>query len=95
MGFETGLEEIEMGKNWMETVLLVERGGLSPIEALRASTYNAVMAIGINAGVIEIGKDADIIIINGDPTQNVREISKITHIIKNGKLTVENKSIKG
>lgn len=89
LGFETGLEEIEMGKNWMETVLLVERGGLSPIEALRASTYNAAMAIGINAGVIEIGKDADIIIINGDPTQNVREISKITHVIKNGKLTVE------
>lgn len=53
------------------------------------------IAIGINVVGIEIGRDADIIIINGDPTLNVREISKITHVVKNGKLTVENKSIKG
>jgi len=38
LGFETGLEDIDIGKNWMEAILLVERGGLTTLEALRAST---------------------------------------------------------
>ncbi|AAK42657.1 amidohydrolase family protein [Saccharolobus solfataricus] len=89
LGFETGLEEIDIGKNWMESVLLVERGGLSTISSLRASTYNSAFAIGINAGAIEVGKDADIIVIDGDPTENIRDLSKVRRVVKNGKLTVE------
>ncbi|WP_338602290.1 amidohydrolase family protein [Sulfolobus tengchongensis] len=93
LGFETGLEEIDMGKNWMETVLLVERGGLTPVESLKASTYNSASAIGINAGAIEINKDADILILDGNPVENIRDISKVRNVIKAGKLVVENKRL--
>ncbi|TRM75031.1 amidohydrolase family protein [Sulfolobus sp. B5] len=93
LGFETGLDEIDMGKNWMETVLLVERGNLSNVEALRASTYNSAIAIGNDAGIIDIGRPADIIVINGNPSENIRDISKVVHVIKDGSLVVENKRL--
>ncbi|MEM0305194.1 MAG: amidohydrolase family protein [Saccharolobus sp.] len=93
LGFETGLEDIDIGKNWIEGVLLVERGGLSNSEALRAMTYNSALAIGSNSGLIDRGKDADIIIINGNPLENINDISKITRVIQNGKLVVENGKI--
>ncbi|TRM72977.1 amidohydrolase family protein, partial [Sulfolobus sp. A20-N-F8] len=87
------LDEIDMGKNWMETVLLVERGNLSNVEALRASTYNSAIAIGNDAGIIDIGRPADIIVINGNPSENIRDISKVVHVIKDGSLVVENKRL--
>lgn len=93
LGFETGLEDIDIGKNWMEAILLVERGGLTTLEALRASTYNASLAIGSNSGLIDTGKDADIIIINGDPSENIRDIAKTISVIKDGKIIVENKKL--
>ncbi|BDB98137.1 metal-dependent hydrolase family protein [Saccharolobus caldissimus] len=93
LGFETGLEDIDIGKNWMEAILLVERGGLTPLEALRASTYNASLAIGSNSGLIDTGKDADIIIINGDPSENIKDIAKTISVIKDGKIVVENKKL--
>ncbi|MEM3516142.1 MAG: amidohydrolase family protein [Saccharolobus sp.] len=93
LGFETGLEDIDIGKNWIEGVLLVERGGLSNSEALRAMTYNSALAIGSNSGLIDRGKDADIIIINGNPLENINDISKVTRVIQNGKLVVENGKI--
>ncbi len=93
LGFETGLEDIDIGKNWMEAILLVERGGLTTLEALRASTYNASLAIGSNSGLIDTGKDADIIIINGDPSENIRDIAKTISVIKDGKIVVENKKL--
>ncbi|MEM4085800.1 MAG: amidohydrolase family protein [Saccharolobus sp.] len=93
LGFETGLEDIDIGKNWIEGVLLVERGGLSNSEALRAMTYNSALAIGSNSGLIDRGKEADIIIINGNPLENINDISKVTRVIQNGKLVVENGKI--
>jgi imidazolonepropionase-like amidohydrolase len=94
LGFETGLDDIDIGKNWMEVVLLVERGGLTPLEALRAATYNSAIAININSGLIDTGKDADLIIINGSPLEDIKDISKISHVIKGGKIEVEEGKIK-
>ncbi|MCY0859805.1 MAG: amidohydrolase family protein [Sulfolobaceae archaeon] len=84
MGFETGIEEIDIGKNWMELVLLVELGGLKPVEALTAATYNPAKVLGVNVGEIKPGKLADIVIINGDPTYNIRDVAKVKKVIKGG-----------
>ncbi|AWR93730.1 metal-dependent hydrolase family protein [Acidianus brierleyi] len=94
LGFETGLEDIDIGKNWMEIVLLIEIGGLTPVEALRAATYNSSIAININSGLIDSGKEADLIIINGNPLEDIKDISKVSYVIKDGKIEVEERKIK-
>ncbi|MQL54319.1 metal-dependent hydrolase family protein [Acidianus ambivalens] len=88
MGFETGLEDYDIGKNWTEILLLTEVGGLSNEEALRAATYNSAKALGLNSGLIDEGKDADIIVIDGNPLENIKDVSKVVHVIKQGKLEV-------
>jgi imidazolonepropionase-like amidohydrolase len=44
------------------------------------------MGVNKDRGVIAAGKLADMVLIHGDPTQNIRELDKITTVIKGGKV---------
>jgi Amidohydrolase family len=68
-----------------ELELYVE-SGLTPMDAIRTATIipAKVMKIESVSGSIEAGKKADIIIIDGDPLQNIRNIRTITTVIKDG-----------
>lgn len=89
LGFETGLADFDIGKNYTEIELLVELGGLSNQEALQASTFNASKAIRSNSGLLETGRDADIVILNGNPLENIKDVEKVQYVIKGGKIEVE------
>ena len=45
-----------------------------------------VMGANKDRGVISAGKLADMVLIDGDPTQNIRDINEITTVIKGGKV---------
>ena len=77
--------QIDYGSNWMEIVLLSEMGGLSQLEALRTATGNCV-ALGKKIGRIESGFKADIIGIDGNPLENIRDASKVSMVMKSGKV---------
>ncbi len=70
-----------------ELELLVD-AGLTPLEALQAATRNPARVLGKldQFGTIEAGKRADIIIVNEDPLQDIRNLKKIHGVIQNGKL---------
>jgi imidazolonepropionase-like amidohydrolase len=55
-----------------ELCLLVECG-LAPMEALVAATRDAAEALGIldNAGTLEVGKRANLLVVKGHPTQDI------------------------
>jgi imidazolonepropionase-like amidohydrolase len=44
------------------------------------------MGVNKDRGVIAPGKLADMILVDGDPTMNIRDINKITTVIKGGKV---------
>jgi imidazolonepropionase-like amidohydrolase len=58
---------------------LVERIGMTPLQALRAATSTAASAIGLEAtkGRIAAGADADMLVIRGDP---LADIGSLTHV---------------
>ena len=63
------------------------RGGWSPIEALRAATISPARSLGFrDIGSIEPGKLADLVILNADPTQDIRNTEKIDSVMLNGRL---------
>jgi len=68
-----------------ELELYVE-SGLTPMQAIQTATIVPAKAMKMDAvtGSVEAGKNADIIIIDGDPLQNVRNIRKVSAIIKDG-----------
>jgi imidazolonepropionase-like amidohydrolase len=67
---------------------LYVRAGIAPAEVLRMATLTPALVMGVNKdrGVIAAGKLADMVLIDGAPTQNIRDINKIATVIKGGKV---------
>ncbi|WP_324809225.1 amidohydrolase family protein [Sphingomonas sp. LY29] len=84
-GTDTGVSP--HGRNAEEFALMV-RNGMSPAQAIRTATVDAADLLGVSAkvGTIEPGKDADIIAVDGDPTQNVRLLESVGFVMKAGRV---------
>jgi Tol biopolymer transport system component len=63
-------------------------GGLSNHDALRTATIFGAEAIGMagDLGTIEAGKLADILVLDGDPLESLRNTNTLRYIMKNGRL---------
>jgi imidazolonepropionase-like amidohydrolase len=68
-----------------EVELLVE-AGFTPVEAIHIATANGAQFMGEldRVGTIEQGKLADLVVINGDPASNIKEIEKVELVFKEG-----------
>jgi imidazolonepropionase-like amidohydrolase len=62
--------------------------GLSPTEAIRAGTGAAARILGAehDLGTIEVGKWADLIILDADPLADIRNTRRIWHVVQYGRL---------
>jgi len=72
--------------NWRAIELLVEADGFTPLEAIKIATQNGSIALGFDKtiGTIEMGKTADLLIIDGDPSKNISDIRKVQYVFKSG-----------
>jgi imidazolonepropionase-like amidohydrolase/Tol biopolymer transport system component len=64
------------------------RGGMTPVEALRAGTIEAARSLGYDAdvGSLEPGKLADLVVLDADPSKDIRNSDKISKVMINGRL---------
>jgi imidazolonepropionase-like amidohydrolase len=72
--------------NWRAIELLVEADGFTPLEAIKIATLNGAIALAYDktTGTIEVGKSADMLIIDGDPSKAISDIRKVQYVFKNG-----------
>ena len=68
-----------------ELELLVE-AGFSPLEAIRIGTLNGATYLGLadRIGSIAPGKNADLIVVRGNPAANINDIEKVDMVFKDG-----------
>lgn len=67
---------------------MMEQGGMTPMQALRTATINGARHLGMDhaIGSLEVGKLADIIVIDADVVNDLRGSDRVTHTMVNGRL---------
>jgi imidazolonepropionase-like amidohydrolase len=84
LGTDAGV--IPHGTNAKEFGLMVDWGGLTPIQSLTAGTLNAAKLLGWDkrAGTIEAGKWADIVAVQGNPLEDIHRTEQVSFVMKGG-----------
>lgn len=75
-----------LGAHW--ELWMLQMGGLSNHQALRAATLDGAYYVGLDAelGSLEAGKLADLLVLEADPLENIRNSERIRYTMLNGRL---------
>ena len=73
-------------------VMSLHSAGLTRIEAIHAGTRSPAAALGISdtIGTVEAGKEADLLVVNGDPSQDLESLRDVVAVFKAGKRVANN-----
>jgi imidazolonepropionase-like amidohydrolase len=88
MGTDAGTPGNHHGRNAEECVLMVDEAGMTPQDAIRAATINAARLLGQEGrlGALSPGMLADVIGVDGDPTGDITELTRVALVVKGGKV---------
>ena len=84
-GTDTGEVGVTADMVWREIALLREHGA-SPMTAIQAATSSAARLLGVEAevGTVEVGKWADVILVDGDPLADLRVLARPIEVWQRG-----------
>jgi imidazolonepropionase-like amidohydrolase len=84
----TGSPAVPYGLGLILEIELISEAGLGPIEAIRSATQVAADALGVGdeLGSVEPGKRADLVILSGDPSEDIRNLRTVEQVIVDGRL---------
>ena len=88
MGSDAGNAGMPHGATVLRELQLMNEAGMTPMQVITAATRNGAEVIGQgqNLGTLEVGKLADIIVVNGDPLTDLSALGNVELVVKNGKI---------
>lgn len=82
----TGNGGVVAGFGDLREVELLVAAGFSPVEAIKIATFNGAKFLGEDKsiGSISVGKQADLMVVKGNPAKNINELEKVEIVFKDG-----------
>lgn len=87
VGTDTAMTFVAQYNTWRELDLLVKRAGFTAAEAIHAATQENAEILNIDdvTGSVEVGKTADLLVLEGDPLLDLRVLKTPTLVIAGGR----------
>ncbi|MBZ4189585.1 amidohydrolase family protein [Niabella beijingensis] len=75
-----------IGAHW--EIWMMAQGGMTPLQALQTATINSAKSLGLDdwIGSLQTGKLADLIILDANPLENIRNTESVKYVMVNGRL---------
>jgi imidazolonepropionase-like amidohydrolase len=83
-GSDTGL----IGYGIDRELELYVQAGLPPMAAIQTATLGAARAMKLDhdSGSVEVGKRADLVLVEGDPLANISDLRRVVKVVRGGEL---------
>ncbi len=83
-GSDTGL----VGYGLIRELELYVQAGMTPLEAIQAATIVSARAMkhDRDSGTVEVGKRADLILVDGNPLENISDLRRVSKVVANGRM---------
>ena len=67
---------------------IYNEAGLSPLEVIQLATIGSARAMGLDrdSGTVEAGKRADLILVDGDPLKDLKNLRRVTRVVADGRV---------
>lgn len=87
-GLDSGMDYLGFDDYAWVPTLMVEKMGISPMEAIVSGTKTSAECLGVldETGTLERGKRADIVVVGGDASSDIRALHNVDTVIKAGKV---------
>jgi enamidase len=82
----TGNGSVLAGYGSQQAIELLVKEGFTPLQAIRIATFNGAKALGMEntLGSIQVGKRADLVVVDGDISQDILNIRRVQWVFKKG-----------
>jgi imidazolonepropionase-like amidohydrolase len=83
-GSDTGL----VGFGLHRELEIYADAGMTPMEVIQTATIVSARAMGLDkdTGTVEVGKRADLILVDGDPLKDVKNLRRVTRVVADGRV---------
>ncbi len=83
-----GTDQTVPGHSLYRELELYVQAGFTPMEAIQSATIVPARVMGLDKelGTVEVGKRADLIVVNGNPLESIHNIRKVESVVSNGTL---------
>ena len=88
-GSDAGVPGVHAGSGLVRELELLVEAGLTPHDVLVAATATAALSLGVDEiGVLAPGYAADLLVVDGDPLQDIAAIRSVDRVLRDGRVAV-------
>lgn len=86
VGSHTSAPFAARGKAYLQELELLVDSGMKPMDVLVSATQTGAEFFGVadRLGTIEVGKLADLVVVEGDPSTTIRDLDRVAQVMLNG-----------